>query len=124
MTTDVLDRAKQDVLADIRGTRDALTVRRVFGDPYEIDGVTVIPVGRVYGGGGGGAGEGDGAGQTGSGYGTGFGLGAHAIGVYEVRDGEVSWRPAVDTTRLVRNAMALAGLIAVCITCAVRRRHR
>jgi uncharacterized spore protein YtfJ len=36
--------------------RKALTVRRVFGDPYEVDGVTVIPAAVLRGGvGGGGA---------------------------------------------------------------------
>ena len=32
------------VMENIRGTYDALNVRRVFGDPYQVDGVTVIPV--------------------------------------------------------------------------------
>jgi uncharacterized spore protein YtfJ len=37
---------------------DAVTVKRVFGEPYERDGVTVIPAAVVLGGGGGGGGEG------------------------------------------------------------------
>lgn len=123
MTTDVLDRAAQEVLDDIRGARDALTVRRVFGDPYVLDGVTVIPAGRMYGCGGGGAGNGgDGAGDTGSGFGTGFGLGASPIGVYEVRDGTVTWRPAVDATRLARSVIGLAALVVVCRTWVLLRR--
>ena len=32
---------------------DAITVRRVFGEPIERDGVTVVPVAVVFGGGGG-----------------------------------------------------------------------
>ena len=36
--------------------RDVATVRRVFGEPIEHDGVTIIPVARVMGGGGGGQG--------------------------------------------------------------------
>ena len=32
--------------------RDAMTVKRVFGDPYEQDGLTVIPVATVMGGAG------------------------------------------------------------------------
>ena len=44
----------QDVIAQ---ARDVLTVKRVFGEPYEKDGVTVIPVARVGGGAGGGGGE-------------------------------------------------------------------
>ena len=29
--------------------RDALTVKRVFGEPYEKDGLTIIPAARVQG---------------------------------------------------------------------------
>jgi uncharacterized spore protein YtfJ len=32
--------------------RDAISVRKVFGDPVERDGVTVIPAARIAGGGG------------------------------------------------------------------------
>ncbi len=42
----------------IKGVRDALSVRQVFGEPVERDGVTVIPAATVMGGGGGGGGEG------------------------------------------------------------------
>ena len=37
--------------------RDALTVKRVFGEPYEKDGLTIIPAARVQGAVGGGSGE-------------------------------------------------------------------
>ncbi len=40
----------------VRGTHEALSVRRVYGDPIERDGTTVIPVAKVSGGGGGGGG--------------------------------------------------------------------
>ena len=52
------------------GARDALTVRRVYGDPYEKDGVTLIPAAAVKGGAGGGEGE-PGEGKPG-GAGSGF----------------------------------------------------
>ena len=45
-----------DVQAVITQARDALTVDRVFGQPYERNGVTVFPVATVRGGGGGGGG--------------------------------------------------------------------
>ena len=32
------------------GARDAISVRRVFGDPIEHDGVMVVPVAKVGGG--------------------------------------------------------------------------
>jgi uncharacterized spore protein YtfJ len=34
----------------IEGHRDAVTVKRVFGEPYERNGVTVIPAASVVGG--------------------------------------------------------------------------
>jgi len=111
------------VLDSIRGTRDALSVRRVFGEPYVLDGVTIIPVARVVGGAGGGGGDGTNAEESGSGFGTGFGLGAHPVGVYEVRDGESTWKPAVDVTRLLKGIQVLVGVIAVCIALVARHRN-
>ena len=58
-----------DVNELMRQTRDVLTVTRLFGEPVERDGVTVIPVAVVRGGGGGGHGEGPGAGPRVSGPG-------------------------------------------------------
>ena len=41
-------------VTDVLSTaRDAITVKRVFGDPYEQDGLTIIPAAVVGGGGGG-----------------------------------------------------------------------
>jgi uncharacterized spore protein YtfJ len=104
------------VFDNIRGVRDALNVRRVFGDAYEVNGCTVIPVATVAGGAGGGGGEGEKQGDSGTGFGTGFGLQVRAVGVYQVRDGEVVWKPAVDATRLAKGGQALAGLLAICVT--------
>jgi uncharacterized spore protein YtfJ len=111
------------VFENIRGVRDTLSVRRVFGDPYELDGCTVIPVAKVAGGAGGGGGEGEKAGETGTGFGTGFGLQARPVGVYQVRDGDVVWKPAVDVTRLAKGGQVLAGLVVVCITLVVATRR-
>jgi len=115
----------EKVFENIRGVRDTLSVRRVFGDPYEADGCMIIPVAKVMGGAGGGGGEGNREGESGAGYGTGFGLQARPVGVYQVRDGEVLWKPAVDVTRLAKGGQALAALVAVCITLiALTRRSR
>jgi hypothetical protein len=83
----------EEILGQVR---DTLTVRQVFGEPYERDGVLVVPVARVAGG----AGGGGGGNPTEGGSGGGFALEARPVGVYVVRDGEVSWRPAVDVTRI------------------------
>lgn len=86
--------------------RDAITVKRVFGDPYERDGLTVIPAALVTGGGGGGAGH-DAQGQEGEG--GGFGVVGRPVGAYVIKGGEVSWRPAVDINRVV----TMVGLVAI-----------
>jgi uncharacterized spore protein YtfJ len=93
----------QDVIAQ---ARDALTVKRVFGEPYEKDGVTIIPAARVQGGAGGGGGE-DAQGQ-GRGSGSGFGMTARPVGGFIIRGGEVSWRPAVDVNRILLGAQVVA----------------
>jgi uncharacterized spore protein YtfJ len=102
-----------DVQEVIAQARDTLTVKRVFGEPYEKDGVTVIPAARVQGGAGGGSGE-DPQGQ-GKGSGSGFGMTARPVGAFIIRDGELSWRPAVDVNRIVLGGqlVAVAGLLTV-----------
>ena len=84
----------------------ALTVKRVYGEPYEKDGVTVIPAAQFGGAAGGGTGH-DGKGQEGEG--GGFGVGGRPAGAYVIRDGRVSWRPAVDPNRII----VVAGLLAI-----------
>jgi uncharacterized spore protein YtfJ len=93
--------------------KDTLTVRRVFGDAYEVGGTTVIPVASVQGGGGGGGGEAptDGGGVS-TGGGLGFGVKARPVGVYVVNEGQVSWQPALDRTRVILASQLLA-LVAI-----------
>jgi uncharacterized spore protein YtfJ len=81
----------------VGSARDALNVKRVYSEPYERDGVTVIAAASVGGGGGGGGGH-DTSGQEGEG--GGFGLTAKPAGVFVVTDGRVRWQPAVDVNRL------------------------
>ncbi len=85
--------------------RDAVTVKRVFAEPYEKDGVTVITAATVGGGAGGGGGH-DERGQEGEG--GGFALRARPTGAYIIKDGDVFWRPAVDVNRLVATFGAIA----------------
>lgn len=86
--------------------RDTFTVRRVFAEPYDKDGVTVIAGAVVAGGGGGGGGH-DPQGQEGEG--GGFGVTARPAGAFVIRKGRVRWRPAVDLNRLV----AVGGAVAI-----------
>ena len=81
----------------ITTARDAITVKRVFSEPYEKEGITVITAATVAGGGGGGGGHDD-RGQEGEG--GGFGLTARPAGAYVIRESKVIWRPAVDVNRL------------------------
>lgn len=116
-------RSANEVLDNLRGTRDAMNVRRVFGDAYELDGLTIIPVARVSGGGGGGGGEGASSTESGGGFGTGFGLRVHPVGVYQVRDGQAVWKPAVDAGRIAKGGQVLAGILIVCVTLVALRRR-
>jgi uncharacterized spore protein YtfJ len=93
-----MERGLGSVDAALGGARDAMSARGVFGEPVERDGVVVIPAARVSGGAGGGGGGGT---EGNGGAGSGFGLTARPVGAFVVRGGEVSWRPAVDVTRIV-----------------------
>lgn len=95
-------------LAFIQQARDVLTVRRVFGDPIEREGVTVIPAAKVRGGGGGGSSSG----PNGEGGGGGFGVSATPAGVYVIKDGNVRWEPALDLGRTIFMGQ-LVGIVAL-----------
>lgn len=79
--------------------RDAITVKRVYAEPFEKDGVTVIAAAVIGGGAGGGTGH-DQKGQENTG--GGFGLNGRPAGLYLIKDGHVHWRPAVDPNRVIR----------------------
>jgi uncharacterized spore protein YtfJ len=89
----------------LQRVEEAMTPRRVFGDPVQVDGVTVLPVATVGGGGGGGQkGQGD--------SGVGFGLGAQPAGVFVIRDGDAKWRPALNLNRVILGGQ-IVGLTAI-----------
>ena len=90
----------------LRTARDAITVERVFSEPYEKDGVSVIAAAAVVGGAGGGRGT-DPAGQQGEG--GGFAVTARPVGAFIIHNGRVTWRPALDLNRL----LTLIGMVAV-----------
>ncbi len=96
-------------LTEVLGTaRDAITVKRVYAEPYEKDGVTVIAAAAVGGGGGGGTGR-DEKGQENEG--GGFGVRGRPVGAYVIKDGKVDWRPAVDPNRII----TMVGLVLVAL---------
>ena len=94
-----------EALSKLDAVRDVLTVKRVFGEPYEVNGVTVIPVAAIRGGGGGGGGE-DSQQQVGAG--AGLGVVARPVGVFVVNGERVRWEPAIDITRIVVGGQLVA----------------
>jgi uncharacterized spore protein YtfJ len=111
--------------------REAVTARRAVAEPYERDGVSVVPVAIVLGGGGGGGADGapsrdvargaqdspDGQapprGQQ-SGAGGGYGLVAWPVGSYVLAEGKVSWQPAVNVNLIVLGGQVVA-LVAILV---------
>ena len=96
--------------------RESMDGRRVYGEPYEAEGVTVIPAAAVRGGAGGGGPE-----KTGGG---GFGLVARPVGAWVVKDGEVYWEAARDVNRIVLGGqiVAVVALLTLGRMVAARRR--
>jgi uncharacterized spore protein YtfJ len=92
----------------VNQAKDTITVRRVYGEPYQEDGVTIIPAANVMGGGGaGGDTEGNGGG--------GFGVRARPAGAWVIRGGEATWRPAMDLNRtiLMGQLVAIVALLSL-----------
>ena len=98
--------------------RDSLTVKRVFGDPYEKNGVTLLPAAKIAGGGG----AGDGQEREGkSGSGGGFGLRAKPAGAFVIKGDQVRWMPSVDVNRIILGGQIVA---LVAMVAAMLRRRR
>ena len=102
-----------DVQNVLVGAQDALTVRRVFGEAITAGETTVLPAAVILGGGGGGGNGAEG--------GAGFGLQGRASGVFVIRNGEVSWKPAVDVNRIVIGGQLVAFAALVFATSIVLR---
>jgi uncharacterized spore protein YtfJ len=86
------------------GARDAITAKRVFGKPYEHNGVVVIPVAKI-GGGGGGRGK----------KRFGFGMRGQPVGAFVVRGEKVRWKPLIDVNGLLFRAQVMAGAAAILV---------
>jgi uncharacterized spore protein YtfJ len=84
-----------------------MTVKRVYGDPIEREGLTIVPAADVRGGGGGGS-------DAENNGGGGFGLTARPVGVYVVKDGQVEWEPAVDASRIAVMGL-ITGIVALLV---------
>ena len=91
----------------IEGVRDTATVKRVYGDAYEKNGLTVIPAATVRGGGGR-------RGDAGADSRGGFGVTARPSGAWIIENGKAEWKPAVDVNRVILGGQ-LVGLVAVLV---------
>ena len=125
----------QNANRPVEAADDALRVRRVFGDAYESGGTLVIPVAKIVGGSGMGYGTGatgrrgegadtHGADGEGTGGGGGFGVRAKPVGVYVVRDGQVSWQPALDLSKVILGGQILGAVTVLALARALRKRRR
>lgn len=101
----------------LRSARGLFSAKRVYAEPVERDGITIVPAARIVGGAGGGGGE-EPDGSTGGG--TGFGVIARPVGAWVVRDGHAEWKSARPARRFDLNgvppgapAIALVVLIAL-----------
>lgn len=114
------------VLSKLDIVKDSLNVKRVFGEAYKLDGLTIIPVAVLQGGGGAGGGGGEGPDGTGHGSGSGMGFGVHArpAGVYVIKDGDVTWRPSLDVLPVVLGAQAVALAAVLTVRRVLKRRRR
>lgn len=106
----------------VAGSEDAFSVKTVFGEPYESNGVTLIPAASVWGGLGGG--EGEGSEDIPAGRGSGMGIFARPVGAYQIRGDQVTWVPALDLSRIVMMGQALAVVAALVVRSIMRRRRR
>src|SRR5262249_55089064 len=89
---------------------DKATGSRVFGDPVDREGLTVIPVAKARFGCGGGAGTGAREGEEGSGGGGGGGAMVSPIGYIELRDGTAEFKRISSPTDML--AVIAAGALA------------
>jgi uncharacterized spore protein YtfJ len=106
----------QDILDKARET---VSVRDVYGEPYERDGVTIIPVARVMGAGGGGTGTGG----EGEGSGHGYALKSEPVGVYVIKDGNVEFEPAMNLDKIIGGAY-FVGIVGILATPRIIKRAR
>ena len=89
----------------------SIGAKRVFGEPYEKNGVTIIPAARIMGGVGGGEGQspatagGKGAekelGAAPRGFGAGYGMAGRPAGAFVIKGDDVKWMPAIDVNRMM-----------------------
>ena len=102
-----------EMLREARGT---MTAKTVFAEPIEREGTLIIPAAKVRGGGGGGS-------DNEANGGGGFGLSAKPAGAYVVREGKVSWEPAIDVNRMVLGGQIVAIVLLLVLRSILKNRR-
>jgi uncharacterized spore protein YtfJ len=103
-----------DVQEMVTRSQDTATVGRVYGEPHEKDGTTVIPSARVSARGGSGAARG------GEHSGGGFRADAEPVGAFVIREGEVEWKPVFDLSGTVRRGQLVGGIALLVLLAVIR----
>ena len=115
----------EEMLNRIGQVHERASVRTVFGEPFQVDGRTIIPVAKVQYGFGFGVGrskekekEEE---ESGEGGGGGAGVSVRPVAVLEITAQETKVKPVVDVTRLAMAGMLLAAWNVLWITYTIRR---
>jgi uncharacterized spore protein YtfJ len=138
-----LDEKMKEVMDKVQNTANA---KAVFGEPYEKDGITIIPVAKVAFSGGAGEGWGKmkmwgknkeaGGDETGEklnseetpskSMGRGFGGMARSmpIGYIKIKNGEAVFVETMDKTKLIIGGMVLTGVALVVMKMLFWRKHK
>jgi uncharacterized spore protein YtfJ len=109
-------RGEMDVQELLSTVTDNLTVHRVFGEPIVHGDVLMVPVARIWGGAGGG-------GSNTSNGGGGTGVIATPAGVYVIKNGSVSFQPALNVSAIVIGGQVVTVILALLLRSALRRRR-
>jgi hypothetical protein len=84
---------------------NSFAAKRVYSEPYTVDGITLITAAAISGGAG--------MRRDGSEQETGGGMGgaARPVGAYVVRNGQVTWKPALDLERIALRGLLIGALV-------------
>lgn len=115
----------EEMLSRIGQVHERATVRTVFGDPFQVDGRTIIPVARVQYGFGFGAGRSSEKEkeeqESGEGGGGGAGVSIRPVAVLEISGQDTKVKPIIDVTQLALAGMVLVAWNVLWITYTIRR---
>ncbi len=113
-----------DISSMLESVGQSATAKRVFSEPIERDGATIVLAAAV--GGGGGMGEAPEGTEGKTGGGGGYGFGAKPAGAFVIKGDKVRWMPAVDVNRIIMGGQVVAifALIGLRALLGGRRRSR